>query len=77
MAPKDTSFKRWSCKRRLQTAVQIVSKPPAPSNGGPIFPFWQAGLIKAGDVVTDPGSTTTNKQVWICDICHKQIHGRK
>ena len=34
-------------------------------------------LIKAGDVETNPGPTTTQKQVWICDICHQQIHGRK
>ena len=30
-------------------------------------------LIKAGDVETNPGPTTTHKQVWICDICHRQI----
>ena len=29
-------------------------------------------LIKAGDVETNPGLTTTHKQVWICDICHKE-----
>ena len=33
-------------------------------------------LIKASDVETNPGPTTTDKQVWICDICHKQIHGK-
>ena len=33
-------------------------------------------LIKAGDVETNPGPTTTHKQVWICDICRKQIHCR-
>ena len=39
---------------------------------------WMALLIKkAGDVETNPGPTTLNKQVWICDICHKQIHVRK
>ena len=27
--------------------------------------------------VTNPGPTTLNKKVWICDICHKQIHVRK
>ena len=30
-------------------------------------------LTKAGDVETNPGPTTLNKQVWICDICHKHI----
>ena len=34
-------------------------------------------LIKPGDVETNPGPTTTHKQVWICDICFKQIHGMK
>ena len=68
-----------------QAAVQIVSNLPAPSNGGPIYRFWAcrpcgpAGwlLTKAGDVETNPGPTTLNKKVWICDICHKQIHVRK
>ena len=66
----------------------IVSKPPAPSNVGPIYHFWPSRscgtgewltllLIKSGDVETNPGLTTTHKQAWICDICHKQIHGRK
>ena len=34
-------------------------------------------LIRAGNVETDPGPTTTRKQVWICDICHRQIQVRK
>ena len=29
--------------QRSQTAVQIVSKPPIPSNGGPIYHFWASG----------------------------------
>ena len=72
----------------FQSAVQIVSNLPAPSNGGPIYRFlacrpcgpagWLALLLtKAGDVETNPGPTTLNKKVWICDICHKQIHVRK
>ena len=62
-----------------------MSKPPAPSNGGPIYNFWASWpcgpsgwlallLMKAGDVETNPGPTTANKLVWICDICYKQIH---
>ena len=72
----------------FQAAVQIVSNLPAPSNGGPIYRFlgmpacgpagWLALLLtKAGDVEINPGPTTLNKKVWICDICHKQIHVRK
>ena len=66
----------------------MVLKPPAHSNGGPIYRVWASWLcgpagwlalllIKSGDVESNPGPTTTHKQVWIYDICHKQIHGRK
>ena len=34
-------------------------------------------LTKAGDVETNPGPTTLNKLVWICDICYKPIHVSK
>ena len=34
-------------------------------------------LIKAGDVDTNPGPISTRKQVWIYDICHRQIEVRK
>ena len=33
-------------------------------------------LIKAGNVETNPGPTTTRKQVWICDIYHRHIQVR-
>ena len=32
---------------------------------------------KTGDVETNSGPTTTRKQVYICYIYHRQIHGRK
>ena len=82
----------WGSKRhslqaleQTQVAVQIVSNLPASSNGCPIYRFLACGpagwlallLTKAGDVETNPGPTTLNKKVWICDICHKQIHVRK
>ena len=67
-APNDTAYKRWIC----------------PSNGVPIYSFWASGpygpagwLIRASDVGTNPGPIITHKQVWICDICHKLIQGRK
>ena len=62
---------------------------PRPQQWGPDLPFfgacrpcgptgWLALLLtKAGDVETNPGPTILNKKVWICDICHKQIHVRK
>ena len=69
----------------FQAAVQIVSNLPAPAMGARFTVFWACGpagwLVllhtKAGDVETNPGPTTLNKKVWICDICHKQIHVRK
>ena len=87
-APNNTAYTRWSCHSGLANPVQIVSTSPAPSNGCPISVFWTsrpcgpAGwmamlLIKAGDVETNTGPTTTCKQVWICDICHRQIQVRK
>ena len=83
---KRHSLQAVELSQRTQAAVQIVSNLPAPSNGGPNLPFFgHAGnadplallLTKAGDVETNPGPTTLNKNVWICDICHKQIHVRK
>ena len=64
-----------------------LSRPPLRGPDLPFF-FWawrscgHAGwltllLTKAGDVETNPGPTTLNKRVWICYICHKQIHVRK
>ena len=39
---------------------------------------WMAMLlIKAGNVETNQGPTTSHKQVWITDICHIQIQVRK
>ena len=66
-----------------QTLCKLC-RPPAPSNWGIINVFWASRpcrptgwlamlLIKADDVETNPGPTTTCKQVWICDICHRQM----
>ena len=83
MAPNDTAYKRWSCHSGLKLLYKLCRTSPPP-----IYRFWAcrpcepAGwlallLTKAGDVETNPGPTTLNKKVWICDICHKQIHVRK
>ena len=88
IAPNDTAYTRWSCHSGLANLVQILSTPPAPSNGGPTNVFlgkpamrstgWLVMLLtKAGDVETNPGPTTARKQVWICDICHRQIQVKK
>ena len=74
--------------QRSQTVVQIVLNFPVPSNSGLTYLFWASRpcgpdgwwvlpLTKPGDVETNPGPTTSNKLVWICDICYKQIHVRK
>ena len=63
-------------------------EPSRPQQCGPDLLFWGMAAIgptewlallltKAGDVDTIPGPTTLNKQVWICEICHKQIHVSK
>ena len=85
---KRHSLQAVELSQRTLAAVQIVSNLPAPAMGARFTAFWAcrpcgpAGclallLTKAGDVETNPGPTTLNKQVWICDICHKQIHVRK
>ena len=52
VAPNDTAYTRWSCHNGLANTVQIVSTPPAPTNGGLITVFlgkpamrtpWMAG----------------------------------
>ena len=40
--------------------------------------YFRLGKIRVNDCKsTNPVPTTLNKKVWICDICHKQIHVRK
>ena len=57
---KQNSLQAVELSQRTQAVVQIVSNLPAPSNGGPIYHF-----------LGNPGPTTLNKRVWICNICHK------
>ena len=87
-APNDTAYKRWSCHSELKLLCKLCRTSPPPAMGARFTVFWTcrpcgaAGwlallLTKAGDVQTNPGPTTLNKKVWICDICHKQIHVRK
>ena len=86
LAPNDTAYKRWSCHSGLKLLCKLCRTSPPPAIGARSTVFWAcrpcgpAGwlvLTKAGDVETNPGLTTLNKKVWICDICHKQIHVRK
>ena len=88
MVPNDTSYKRWRCHSGLKLLCKLCRTSPPPAMGARFTVFWTcrpcgpAGwlallLTKAGDVETNPCPTTLNKKVWICDICHKQIHVRK
>ena len=85
MAPNDTAYKRWSCHSKLRLLCKLCRTSPPPAMGARFTYFWACGpagwlallLTKAGDVETNPGPTTLNKKVWICDICHEQIHVRK
>ena len=73
-----TQHKRWSCHSGLKLLCKLC-RTSSPQQWGPDLPFWGLALLftKAGDVETNPGPTTLNKKVWMCDICHKQIHARK
>ena len=72
-------------QRFWQTDVHLVSIPAAPNHGCPIYRFlgklamqtrWMAGTAPHKSE-TNPDPTTTRNQLWICDICHRKIHGRK
>ena len=61
------------CKlcRPLPITVFGANRPCGPAG-------WLAMLlIRACDVETNPGPTTRRKQVWISDICHRQIQVMK
>ena len=87
LGSKRHSLQGVELSQRTKSAVQIVSNLSGPAMGARLTVFWGMGphgsawlawlLTKAGDVETNPGPTTLNKRVWICDICHKQIHVRK
>ena len=78
-----------TCGSKRHSGLKLLCKlcrtSPPPAMGARFTVFWAFGpagwlallLTKAGDVETNPGPTTLNKKVWICDICHKQIHVRK
>ena len=83
--PRDTPTRGGSVIAVWQTLFKLY-RPLTPQAMGARLPFCRpcgpAGLlamllIKAGDVETNPGPTTTRKQIWICDICHRKIQVRK
>ena len=87
-AANDTVHNWWSCRSGHKLLCKLCRTFPPPAIGARFTFFWAsrpcgpAGwlallLTKAGDVETNPGPTTSNKRVSICDICYKQIHVRK
>ena len=79
--PNDTAYKRWSCHSGLNLLYKLCRTFLPPAMGARFTVFWAcrpygpAGWLAL--LLTKAGPTTLNKQVWICDICHKQIHVRK
>ena len=72
----------WTVAASTQHKLYSLLLPPA--MGARFYRFWAgrpsgpAGwlaqlLLKAGDVETNPGPKHTRTQVWICDICHREI----
>ena len=72
----------WTVAAQRSTNCTHSSCPP---QWGPVSTVFWAGrpsgpadwlallLLKAGDVETNPGPKHTSTQVWICDICHREI----
>ena len=72
----------WTVAAQRSTNCTHSSCPP---QWGPVSTVFWAGrpsgpagwlallLLKAGDVETNPGPKHTRTQVWICDICHREI----
>ena len=75
------SLQAVELSQRLQTAVQMVWKPPTPRNEGPIHSCFGKPAMRTRWMASaaphkreaNPGPTTTDThtQVWICDMCHK------
>ena len=85
LASNDTAYKRWNSHSDHKLLCKLCGTFPPPAMGVlfTVFlasrPCGPAGrlallLIKAGDVETIPGPTTSHKRFLICDICYKQ-HG--
>ena len=63
--------------------------PSCPPQWGPVSTVFWAGrpsglagwlpllLLEAADVETNPGPKHTRTQVWICDICHREINRKQ
>ena len=77
-APNDTAYKLWRCHSKLKLLCILCRISPPPALGARFTVFWACGPAGwLALLLTKAGPTTLNKKVWICDICHKQIHVRK
>ena len=79
-AQNDTAYKRWSYDGGYKMQCKLCRNLPPPAMGARFTFLGKAGMRTrwmAGAPPHKSGPTTTHKQVWICDICHNQIHGRK
>ena len=83
-----TAYKRWCCHSGHKLLCKLCRNFPPPAMGAQFTIFlasrscgpagWLAlHFTKVGDVETNPGLTTSNKRVWICNIRYKQIHVKK
>ena len=88
MTLNDTAYKRRSCHSGYKPLCKLCRNLPPPVMGIRYTVFlesrpcgpdgWLALLFtKSGDVETSQSPTTTHKHFYICDICLKQMHGRK
>ena len=91
LEPNDQMIRDWMAKRKqisqFQTTVPTSGGAVTADTNKPFTVFcaslscgpagWLALLLlKTDDVETNPGPTTSHKQVWIWEICYKQIHAR-
>ena len=73
--PNDTAYKRWSCHRGYKLLCKLCRNPQPPA----MRTHWMAGTSphEIGWCQDKSRSDKHTHHVWICDICHKQIHFRK
>ena len=86
LVQKSTAFKWLNCCCTPQHKLYSPLLPPAMGAFSTVYwadrPNGPTGwlallLLNAGDVETNPGPKHTRTQVWICDICHREINRKQ
>ena len=87
MAPDGTTYNWRRCHSVFASCCANCVETSCPQQWVPVLPFFKPAMqirwmfcaapYNGGHVDINPGPTTTHNQVWMCVICHKQIHGRK